>query len=311
MIYQFKILSLSILTFFVTITLLINIYICQDKDYNKIILNNWSCNIGRRQSPIALKADNSTQSDQYNLVYDNYKSFDNVVITFNNNLLEISDRSSLLSDSTDKGFVIFSYEGYMYKFNLEKIVVHVPSEHEVEGYKPDIEVEYFHRKDLDYVSTVNYNRKLPDVSEYLVVSTLYAINGTQSDNDFLEKLQQYYYSTGITSNYLGMNLDLISSGIMRAKRSFFYKGSDTQYPCNESHFRIVIADIFKVSQTTVDFYRSAYKSRYSGDTFAKSIAPLNGREIYRNYYASKTEFNSSKRITINLFVCFLSLMLLF
>ena len=310
MIFKFKSLLLSILSVLVTITLL-NIYMGQNADYDKVVLDNWSCSAGRRQSPITLRADNSTQSDQYNLVNDNYKSFDNVILTFNDNLLEITDRSNYIAGSNNKGFVTFSYDGYMYKFDLEKIVVHVPSEHQVEGYRTDIEVEYIHKKDLNYVSTVNFNRKLPDVSEYLVVSTLYAVNGTNSDNDFLENLKNYFYSTGITNNYLGMNLDLLSSGIMRAKRSFFYKGSDTQYPCNESHFRIVIADIFKVPQTTVDFYSATYKSKYLGETFAKTIAPLNGRDIYRNFYANKTEFNSSNKITINLFICFLSFLILF
>jgi len=272
--------------------------------YEETNLNNWSCSSGRRQSPVSLKTWNSTYTSNFSLVYDNYKSLDNVVVTFQNDVLEIDTKASLLSGTHDLGYIVFDHGGYYYKFNLEKIVIHVPAEHEVDGYTPDIEVLYYHKKDLDYDPSINQYKKLPDISEYLIISTLYAVNGTESDGNVLDNLRQYYFATGVTINSFGMNLDIIPSGLIRDNKFYLYKGSDSLYPCDETHIRYVVADIYKINQETVEFYRNAYASKFEGSRFAKSLAELNGRTVYRNFYANATEVNSSLFMKVNMLATF-------
>lgn len=297
--------NMKIFKLTVFITMLFKTILNQGMNYEQTNLNNWSCSVGRRQSPISLKSSNSTYTQNFSLVYDNYQSLENVVVTLKNNVLEINTKTSLLTGNKNKGYIVFDHGGYYYKFNLEKIVIHVPSEHEIDGYKPDIEVMYYHRKDLDYNPTINQYKKLPDISEYLIISTLYAVNGTESDGGLLNNLRNYYYATGVTVNSFGMNLDIIPSGIIRDNKFYLYKGSDTLYPCDETHIRYVVADIYSVSQETVEFYKNAYASKYEGTTFAKSIAELNGRHVYRNFYANLTEANPSSIVKLSLFASFL------
>lgn len=294
----------------IAITLL-KTYYSQGLNYTSNVLNNWACSTGRRQSPLALNSTNSTYTNNFSLVYENYLAFENVVLTFSEGLLQIGDKQNLLAGTTNKGYVVFDYGGYYLKFNLEKIVVHVPSEHKIDGYFPDIEVQYYHRKDLDYVSTVNKYKTLPDISESLVISTFYSVNGTHSDSGLLESLTNFYFASGVTINSFGVPLNIIPEGIIRDKKFYFYKGSDTMYPCNENHLRYVISDVYGISQAAVQFYQNAYQSRYIGNKFAKPLADFNGRVIYRNFYANSTEFNSSSWIKLNAFLISLIALIFF
>lgn len=299
--------SKALISLFLIVTIIKSI-LSQGLDYTTTNLNNWACSVGKRQSPINLMPSNSTYTNNVSLVYENYLSLDNVVLSFKNNILEINNKNSLLTNNNDKGYVVLDYAGYYYKFNLEKIYVHTPSEHSIDGVFADLEVHYYHRKDLDYTPTTNQYKKLPDVSEFLIISILYSANGTQSDGGFIDNLRNYYYPTGITVNSFGLTLDIIPSGLIRDKRFFFYKGSETAFPCDETHMRYVVADIYSIKQESIQFYKKAYASKYVGGSFTKSISQLNGRSIYRNFYANTTEFASNSNfLSLNLMLFFIFL----
>lgn len=286
-------------------------------NYERENLNNWACNEGRRQSPIDLMTNNSTFSLNYSIVYENYKSFDDVVLTFQNPLLEISDKLNLLNNSKDKGYVVLTLNGFLHKYDLEKIVINTPSEHFINGLENDLEMSFIHRKDLDYNSEVNSFKPNTDINQYLIISFLYSVNGTYSDSGFIDSVRNHYHALGVTENTVGMKLDVFNSGLIKDKRFFLYSGSETVAPCSETHLHYVVADIYKISQESVNFYKNRYQFKYNNElngdfnNYRKSISPLNGRPVYRNFYANETEFdNSNSYIKTSIMVLILILLVL-
>lgn len=271
----------NILIFFATFVLSL-----QD-NYSDANLKNWACTDGRRQSPISLSDQKSNYTQNVSIVYEDYNALSNVFLTFNSdNILEINDKATLLGGSTDKGYLVIDYSGYYFKYNLAKIEVFSPSQHQINGTYPDIEVQFIHKKDFSYTTDVNDYKVLPDISHYLVISVFYAVNGTESDTNFLNNL---VYSTSISSTSLGTSLDIFEYGLIKDKKFFFYRGSDTITPCSESHLYYVVADIYKLNQSKVNTIKGAYTSKYGSDYKLKSLANLNGRYVYRNFFADQAE----------------------
>lgn len=256
--------------------------------YSNTNLNFWACREGRLQSPIALNTTESNYTNDISLVYERYTNLQNVVLTFKGNVLEIGDKISLLGGANNKGYVVLDYEGYYNKYDLQNIYVHVPSEHSIDGYKTEVEVLFYHTKDFTYSPPLNQYKRNPDISHYFVVSVLYAVNGTASDSGFLDSLRSFYNAGSINANSFGTNLDIFGTGLIRDKKFYIYRGSDHVSPCSETHLHYVVAEPYKVSQATVDFLKTAYSNKYSSYA-AKPLAALQGRYVYRNFYADVTE----------------------
>ena len=305
--------KLTILIFFASSAITQNI-----SNYERLNLNNWACNDGRRQSPIDLNEKSSNFTLNYSIIYENYKSFEDVVLTFQNPLLEISDKVNLLNNSKDKGYVVLTLNGFLHKYDLEKIVINTPSEHFLNGIEADLEMSFIHRKDIDYETEVNSFKKNTDINQYLIISFLYSVNGTNSDTGFIDNVRNYYNALGVTENTVGMKFDVFNSGLIKDKRFYLYSGSETVAPCSETHLHYVVADVYKISQESVNFYKNRYQFKYNNldenqisPNFRKSISPLNGRPVYRNFYANETEFDSSTSFIKNsLLLIFLTLLIL-
>ena len=278
--------KLTILIFFASSAITQNI-----SNYERLNLNNWACNDGRRQSPIDLNEKNSNFTLNYSIIYENYKSFDDVVLTLN---------------------------GFLHKYDLDKIVINTPSEHFLNGIESDLEMSFIHRKDIDYETEVNSFKKNTDINQYLIISFLYSVNGTNSDTGFIDSVRNYYNALGVTENTVGMKFDVFNSGLIKDKRFYLYSGSETVAPCSETHLHYVVADVYKISQESVNFYKNRYQFKYNNvdenqvsPNFRKSISPLNGRPVYRNFYANETEFESSTSfIKTSLLTIFLILLIL-
>ena len=255
--------------------------------------NHWSCESGRRQSPVPLEIKESKYSNDFTIVYERYKVFDDMFLTFQGNLLEVRDLESELTKINKKGHLIFAYEKYHFKFDLEQIVIKVPSEHLIDGIRSDLEVQFIHRKDLTYFSEVDQFKSKPDISQFLIISVLYSKDGTFSDSGFLENLSFSYLPSGISNTNAALKFkfkfDLIESGLIRDKKAFVYSGSETVFPCSETHLHFVVADKYKISQNLLDFYKNEYMNRYTGNIFAKEVNKLNGRQVLRNFFNTTQE----------------------
>lgn len=265
------------------------------KTYFNQHLTNWACNDGRRQSPVMLQTQNSTYAENFSIVYEDYPNFNNLYVTSNlgdsSKVIEMVDfnRQNL------GGYLVFELSGYQYKFDLQSIHVKYNAEHRIDGYFPDLELQFIHKKDLDYVSSANEFKKMPDVSEYLVVSVLYAINGTNSDNGFINSFSEGRFSSNrITTNasFRGVNLNMVGNGLIANRRFYYYTGSETITPCSETHMYYVVADVFQINESTVNIFRRKFEDKYAFDNFRrfnKELAELNGRRVLRNFYIDEEE----------------------
>ena len=166
-------------TIIIVILASINLVFLQNlKSYADTNLDFWACREGRLQSPIALNKTYSNYTNDISLVYERYINLQNVVLSFDQNILQIGDKVSLLGGENNKGYVVLDYNGFYYKYDLKNITVHVPSEHSIDGYRTEVEVQFFHTKDFTYNPPLNQYKKSPDVSHYFIISVLYAVNGT-------------------------------------------------------------------------------------------------------------------------------------
>lgn len=256
--------------------------------YSNSNLNFWACREGRLQSPIALNQSYSNYTNDISLVYERYTNLQNVVLTFKDNILQIGDKVSLLGGANNKGYVVLDYSGFYYKYDLQNIYVHVPSEHSIDGYRTEVEVQFYHTKDFSYNPPLNEYKRSPDVSHYFIISVLYAVNGTASDSGFLDSLRSFYFQGNINANSFGTSFDIFGTGLIRDKKFYIYRGSDHVAPCSETHLHYVVAEPYKVAQATVDLLKGAYSKKYNSYD-AKPLANLNGRAVHRNFYANETE----------------------
>jgi carbonic anhydrase len=240
------------------------------------------------QSPIALNQSQSNYTGDISLVYERYTNLDNVMLTFKDNVLQIGDKVSLLGGTNNKGYVVLDYSGFYYKYDLQYIYVHVPSDHTIDGYNTEVEVQFYHLKDFTYSPSLNDYKKSPDMNHYLIISVLYAVNGTASDSGFLDSLKNYYVQGEVSANNFGTTLDIFGTGLIKDKKFYLYRGSDHVSPCSETHLHYVVAETYAVDQTTVTFLNNKYSTKYSSFT-SKPLSPLYGRSVLRNFYANETE----------------------
>ena len=156
-----------------------------------------SCKQGRLQSPIKLNEYDSTYSNSFSFVYQNYKKL---------NLTFISNLHTLIWNITNQdggGYINFEKNGVIKQYELIKIELY-PGEHEVDGKKGDYELHLIHKKNLDFNTNKNQYRKIVDANMFLTVVLRYKnncsetgvycisddgllsdLNNSRSSNDFL------------------------------------------------------------------------------------------------------------------------------
>lgn len=276
-VYQSQLISFVIIALISVIQTQIN--------YVESNLNNWACTQGLRQSPVAFSLDNSTFSDKIGIINDAYNDISNAIVRVtSNNLMEVVS----LGNNVNWGYILIEYSGYIMKFDLKQIVIHSPIEHDVDVIMADVEVQLIHQRDLDYSSDVNEFQKKPDISEYLIVSVPFAVNGTISSEGNLIEILSGAYSEN-TAQITGVNIPLNTLNVVRGKRFFFYQGSQTFYPCNESHLHILIKDVTIMTNSSKDRFKSAFLSKFLNSINTKKATALGARSVIRNYFISQKE----------------------
>lgn len=269
---------------FSVIVALISVSQCQI-NYTDSNLNNWACSSGLRQSPIEFNLTNSTYSEMIGIISDEYQPIINAVVQMtSNNLIEVVS----LGAQDSWGYALIQYSGYVMKFDLKQIVVHSPPEHTVDYISSEIEIQLIHQKDLDYTNDINKYQAKPDISEFLVISIPYAKNAaTPADGNLIEILNTAYSETLNQRNSVNIPLDTLN--LVRGKRFFFYQGSQTFYPCNESHLHLLISDITSVSPSTLNKFKSIFQQKFLNSLNTKKTTGLGARAVIRNFFVSQDE----------------------
>lgn len=274
-------------------------------NYRLANLQNRACSMGRLQSPIHLTTLNSTYNDSIFLASDSYLTITDAVLRYDGRLLEIASLGAVNGMNRNLGYVLLKKEGVVSKYDLRKVNIHTPAEHYIDGVRYELEIQFIHEKDLDFTSAVNDFKNPSDVNLFFVVSILFSTTGPYVDNNFINRLFDYY-NTDVT-NQTTLNLELEETRLFRNRRFFFYEGSETVDPCDETHLYYVVADIFRVDPNVLQRFRDVYSTYYNNSDYNKPVSEYYGREIVRNFY---TEQDSSFKTSLNWALLALALLIL-
>lgn len=273
-------------------------------NYRNTYTSSLTCKMGRLQSPIDLKDQFSKFNATIYPVYYHYSVIPNAYLGWSDDggLAELRRVNQNQSD-INYGYLGLQRDGILKQYELTDIEVNFPGEHMIEGKSFQVEVKFLHKKVLGFQTNVNQYRRIPDANTYLYISILYRTDGTSSDNGFLDELVSSWTGperTGAFGTYTQTgpySLDLLSYGLFQDRQFYFYEGSYTYEPCDETVNQMVIKDTFSVSADAMKVLANIY-SKYTNAVASKSISEYYGRPIYRNYM-NATEASSSF-ITLNL-----------
>ena len=248
-----------------------------------------ACRLGRLQSPIEIKETNSTYSNDFSFVYQNYKSF-----TINLNDLGYAYSSG---DIKGGGYINFERGGVIKQYELIRIDIH-PGLHPIDRITSNYEVHLVHKKNLDFITNKNQYRSIQDANMNLIVVLRYSEedqcknNETiicTSDNGLLENLKN------------GGDFNLNKYPIFQDKRAFLYEGASLHIPCDENVNYYVVKDIFS-KENSIDLKRV--------DNHTIKISNPFDRPIYKNFMNYR-EVMKSNIISVKILLLFLLIIILF
>jgi carbonic anhydrase len=278
---------------------IISIINSQQFNYQQLYHNGVACKKGRMQTPINLLESASNFNSSINILYDSYNVLNFAKLKFDERILYLSYDNE--NKNQNLGYVTLSRNGNLKKYSLKRIEIINPGEHQIEGQKVDLEIKFIHEQINYFETDVNQYRKLVDSNNNLIISILYNTTSLISDNGFLNELMATYNGNGKTN----MNFD--DYGLTRDRQFFFYEGSFSYSPCDESVNYVVFNKPFYISAEKKDLINSWYNSRYIKGNTAKVVAPLYGRKVYRNY-ALPHELSAGGSKSIAILIIFLFLL---
>lgn len=264
------------------------------------IENIWTdypaCKLGRLQSPIKLNEYDSTYSNSFSFVYQNYKTI---------NLTLSNDMYTLIWNiqNSDGGYVNFEKSGVIKQYELIRIELY-PGEHNIDEQKGDYELHLIHKKNLDFNTNKNQYRKIVDANMYLTVVLRYKENCNAIQNIYCIS------DDGLLSNIFDEtkknNFNLNNYPIYQDKRAYLYEGSFLHIPCDENVNYYVIKD----------FFYSSYNFTDNSDlnitefNLTKDEAARYGRPVLKNFMNYR-EFLENRILKINVFYLFLMIYIIF
>jgi carbonic anhydrase len=230
-----------------------------------------SCSQGFIQSPIDVTNSNSYYNFSIAIVYENYSSVP--AMSSSNMYINVTDPGS----GVNMGNLLFERYGYLAQFNLADIRVKIPAEHTINGVRGSMEIQLIHRKVIGQYFTQNQNLQIPDANINLGISLIYSETVSNTgDNGFAKDLITAF-STKST------NLPLSKYLLTLGKKFFLYEGAETNYPCDENFNWIIFNDIINIDTNSLNIIKNAYIAKYNSGSNVKSVSPLGGRPVYRNF----------------------------
>jgi len=250
-----------------------------------------TCRLGRLQSPIEIKEVDSTYSNDFSFVYQNYKQINEISIT---------DKTYAFSSGEIKGgYINFERGGVIKQYELKKIDIY-PGLHKIDGITSDYEVHLIHKKNLDFNTNKNQYRSIQDANMYLSVVLRYNKEENCNANNIKCTSDDGLFKKLKALNSGPDTLFLNEYPIFQDKRAYLYEGSLLQIPCDENVNYYVVNDIFAVRK---------------GDDFITfednkiNIANSFDRPIYKNFMnyreVMKSNVISIKLVTLIVLLFFL------
>lgn len=235
-------------------------------DYRKL----WDvgqCMKGMNQSPIDIipRIATSENSNGSILLQSNYNLLSRVHFTFyHHNSYKIE------KIAPDQGFVITSKAGDMYRWNLNNVHFHIPSEHTINGERYDMEMHFIHDKDKQFLRQNKMKDRDPK-REALVMGVFFKVGNNIHEGKELEYIKLH--------NKKKFDFDI--SKFLNIKKGYYnYEGSLTTPKCDEIVEWIVFKDPIIISRELYQKIFNWVNHSYPIGN-ARPIYPLNGRRIFK------------------------------
>ena len=249
-----------------------------------------ACRLGRLQSPIEIKEVDSTYSNDFSFVYQNYKQINEISIT---------DKTYAFSSGEIKGgYINFERGGVIKQYELIRIDIY-PGLHKIDGITSDYEVHLIHKKNLDFNTNKNQYRSIQDANMYLSVVLRYNKEENCNANNIKCTSDDGLFKKLKALNSEPDTLFLNEYPIFQDKRAYLYEGSLLQIPCDENVNYYVVNDIFAM---VGDEFKAP-------ETNKINIANSFDRPIYKNFMnyreVMKSNVISIKLVTLIVLLFFL------
>ena len=245
--------------------------------------SNWrdypACRLGRLQSPIEIKEDDSDYSNDFSFVYQNYNNDLNISINKTDNL----NYALKTEDINNGGYINFERRGVIKQYKFIRAELY-PGLHPINGDKSDYELHLVHKKNLEFITNKNNHFNIEDINMYLRVVLRYnQCSIVNSDDD--ELLNNLTFNKSVRlSNY----------PLFQDKRAYFYEGSSLNIPCDENVNYYVVNDTFCVNETIYNEFKDNLP-------FTKlNTSNIFDRPLYRNFKLPNELNNNSYYIAFKI-----------
>lgn len=247
-----------------------------DTSYSDVWTSFPACHMGRLQSPIRLNVTESTFSNKFSIVYQNFEDGtldSNWFTTYNPN------KYAIYTNVDKGGYLHFAKDGVIKQYELKKYEIYQG----LHQFGPNqsrsrFELHIVFEKNLGFTSNKNQYRRITDVNKYLVIVLRYGARNEEteiSDGGLLK---------GLTSK---PTFNLGNYPVFQDKKAYFYDGAFIYNPCHEDVSYYVVEPIFKLEQTINVDYKKKDSDGY------KERALAYERPIYRNYMNYTESLSSS------------------
>ena len=259
-----------------------------DNDYNNTWRNYPACKLGRLQSPIEINEYESSYSNDFSFVYQDYKNISNYKIS------EAEGNYALTTEKLNGGYINFERGGVIKQYIFIKAELY-PGLHKIDGDSPYYELHLVHEKNLEFKTNKNQYRSIQDPNMFLTIVLRYK---KECEGDIIctsdDGLLNDLLTTGVTN--------LNNYPIFQDKRAYFYEGSSIHIPCDENINYYIVKDLFHADKDKVDTLTFPFKNIDPHDRF--------GRPVYKNFMNYR-EVMKSNVISIKIMPLLLLLLILF
>ena len=246
-----------------------------------------SCLEGRRQSPINFPDSESKfdlDKDIFEIISSNYTLIRdyNLTIAYNQTVHTIQL-------TQDQGYIIVKKKNIYYRYNVNEIQFHLPSEHTFDGVYGDLEMHIIHKKDVNYsIPSIRANLLFVDpdyMNDQLYIAILFMVVDNYVDDNI----------STLSVNTLGPIKDFDLNVYASTNKPFiFYEGSTTMPlpECTENINWVIPVRMEAISRDQIkDFINWIFKTYHSKGN-SRRTKPLNGRKVYYQYYPEKNDTNA-------------------
>ena len=262
----------------------------EDNNYNNDWRNYPACKLGRLQSPIEINEYESSYSNDFSFVYQDYK---NINCKINQ---DQKGNYALTTEELNGGYINFERGGVIKQYKFIKAELY-PGLHKIDGDSPDYELHLVHEKNLEFKTNKNQYRSIQDPNMFLTIVLRYK---KECEGDIICTSDDGLLDNLLKEENDAVTINLNNYPIFQDKRAYFYEGSSIHIPCDENINYYIVKDLFHTDKDSLE--NLPFDKLDPHDRF--------GRPVYKNFMNYR-EVMKSNVISIKIMPLLLLLLILF